>query len=407
MVGDPTKGNVGLPPRLQNQRPLGGTQWGRRGKTRAPGRVRAAKEKLSHLSRELQCDEGQQKVLEKCGTGDGVSQRPKCVGISKVGPKQRFEVQNNMGIRVREEGVKQVISQDIKKGNLGLHIGRMVAQNTSPHQGTPVGQSPRCYREQVEWPTEGNALVDQRAKSTGLSVEKTKCTENYSLVSLQGSEDTEGKENEHQEKIPTQTAGQKEINIKKRGLGREEGRISKEVKGRQTEEKGRSLMDSDRESFSSKNLRETLSSPILGVDGEEDVSIAGEKKQSSIQADDSFFYEGNDLGYNTQVGREFKPISRSPSIPGETSTNLGLEVEEDFDTRAGSRVRSGAECLGRHEGTRPGTSGRVRKNISLLQEQKNLGSGRVYRADRGSGSTFGSDLEMGRIQGRLMGLGLD
>ena len=48
-------------------------------------------------------------------------------------------------------------------------------------------------------------------------------------------------------------------------------------------------MDSDRESFSGKALRETLSSANLGVDGVEDVSTAGEKMQSSIPADDGFF----------------------------------------------------------------------------------------------------------------------
>ena len=74
-------------------------------------------------------------------------------------------------------------------------------------------------------------------------------------------------------------------------------------------------MDSNRESFSGKVLRETLSSPDVGVDGEEDVSTTEEKKQSSIQEDGSFFYEGNDLGHNIQAEREFKPLSRSPSIP--------------------------------------------------------------------------------------------
>ena len=162
-----------------------------------------------------------------------------------------------------------------------------------------MGQSPRHYKEKVEWPTERNASDDQRAKSMGLSAEKTKCTENYSLVSLQGCEDTAGEEKEHQEKIPTQALGQKENHIKKRGLSRDEGRISKEVKGRQIEENGRSLMDSDWESFSGKALREALFSTNLGVDGEEDVSTVGEKMQSSIPTDDDFFDRGNDLGYNT------------------------------------------------------------------------------------------------------------
>ena len=40
-----------------------------------------------------------------------------------------------------------------------------------------------------------------------------------------------GEEKEHREKFSTQTSEQKEKNNKKQGLGREEGRISKEVKG--------------------------------------------------------------------------------------------------------------------------------------------------------------------------------
>ena len=101
-------------------------------------------------------------------------QRPKRVGISNVGPKQRSKFQNNMGIRERKEGAKKVFSRVIKKGHLGLHTGRMAAQNPSSHQGTLAGQRPRRYTEQVEWPTVRNDADDQRAKSTGLSVEKTK-----------------------------------------------------------------------------------------------------------------------------------------------------------------------------------------------------------------------------------------
>ena len=101
-----------------------------------------------------------------------------------MGPKQRSESQNNMGIRERKEGAKQVFLQVSKKGHLGLQTGRMAAQNPSPHQGTRAGQSPKRYKEQVEWLTVRNDADDQRAKSTGLCVEKTKSTENYSLVSL-------------------------------------------------------------------------------------------------------------------------------------------------------------------------------------------------------------------------------
>ena len=87
--------------------------------------------------------------------------------------------------------------------------------------------------------------------------------------------------------------------------------------------------------------------------------------------------------------------------------SLGLEVEEDIDTRAGRSVGIGAVSLGKPEGIRPASSGRVRMNLSMIQEQKDLGSGQVYRANLGSGFTFGSGLEMGRIQGRFTRLDLD
>ena len=46
-------------------------------------------------------------------------------------------------------------------------------------------------------------------------------------------------------------------------------------------------------------------------------------------------------------------------------------------------------------------------NLSMIQQQKDLGSGQIYRADRGSCCTFGSGLEMGQIQGKHTGLDLD
>ena len=208
------------------------------GKTRAPGRVSAAKGNPFHLSREWQCDEGQRKVLEKRGIGEGVSQRLKRAGNYRVGPKECVEVQNNMGISAREEGSKQVSLHDIKKGSLGRQTGKRAAQNLSPHQGTTVGKSPSRFREQTERPIVGNALDDKRAKRTGLGGEKTKGIENYCLVSLQRSEDKVGKEKETQENTPTQTVGQKEINNREWGMSREEGKISREVKGKQNEEKG-------------------------------------------------------------------------------------------------------------------------------------------------------------------------
>ena len=116
-------------------------------------------------------------------------------------------------------------------------------------------------------------------------------------------------------------------------------------------------MDSDRESFSGKFLRDTLSFSVGGVGGVEEVSTAGEKRQRSLQAGDNIC--------NIQAERGFKPSSCPPSTPGETSKKLGLEVEEACDTRAGRRVWSGTEVLGQEEVTRPASLGRVQKNKSV------------------------------------------
>ena len=81
--------------------------------------------------------------------------------------------------------------------------------------------------------------------------------------------------------------------------------------------------------------------------------------QSFSPTVDGFSGEDNDLGYKTQLGREIKPIFRSPNIPGETSTSSGLEVQGDNVTHVGRSVRPEVESLGKIEGTQPVSSGRV------------------------------------------------
>ena len=355
----------------------------------------------------MQCAESQQKVLGMSRSSGGVSQRLKCVGIPNVGPKKRYVSQNNMGIRERKEGDTQVLERVSKKGHFGLQTGRNAAQNPSPRQETYVGQSPKRHREQAEWSIVKNAVDNQRVKSTGLSVEKTKITEKYSLVSLQKSEDIAGEEKEHQEKCSTHMSGQKKEKNKQRGWGTEEGRSLKEVKGSQTGENGRSIMISDRESISGKVPRDTLSFAIAGVDGVEDRFNVGEKSKSTTSAEDGCLDGGNDRGVNTHVGREFKPKSCHPNIPGETSMRLGLEVEEDIGARAGRSEGTGAVSPGKSVRSRLASSGRVRMYLSMTQEQKDLGADQAHGAVSGSGSTSGPGLEMGRIQGRLTGLDLD
>ena len=121
-----------------------------------------------------------------------------------------------------------------------------------------------------------------------------------------------GEEQKQQEKCSTHTSGQKKEKNKQRGLGTEEEKSSKEVKGSQTGENGRSIMISDRESKSGKASRDTLSSAIMGVDGVADRFNVGEKLKSTILPEDGCLDGGNDRGVNTHVGREFKPNSCPP-----------------------------------------------------------------------------------------------
>ena len=182
-------------------------------------------------------------------------------------------------------------------------------------------------------------------------------------------------------------------------MSREEGRISREAKGKQNKEKGSSLADSERESLSGKFLRDTLSCAVGEVGWVEEASTAGEMRQRSSQADDN--------RCNIQVERGSKPSSCHPSNPEEIAKKLGLEVEEVRDTRAGRKGWSGTEVMGLQEVTRPASSGRVQTNDPETQVQNNLESGRGYGADSRSGSTDGSDLGTGRFLSRSMGMGCD
>ena len=130
-----------------------------------------------------------------------------------MGLMPRFEIQNNMGLRAREEGVKKSpLTGTHERGSPCPYLGCVVGQNPSLSQGVFVGQSPRSYGEQVVRPTEKTSLVYQRVKCMGLLGEKTMGTVNPSFASLHESEAIVVEERGYQEKIPTQTPGQREDN---------------------------------------------------------------------------------------------------------------------------------------------------------------------------------------------------
>ena len=194
-------------------------------------------------------------------------------------------------------------------------------------------------------------------------------------------------------------SGQNKEIIKQRGWGTEEGRSSKGVKGSQTGENGRSVTISDRESISGKVPRDTLFFAIMGVDGVKDRSYTGEKSKSTTLLEDVRMEGGNDQGVNTHVGREISP--------GETLRRLGLEVEEGIGARAGRGEDFGADNPGKSVGSTLASSGRVQMYPSMVQEQKELGSGQADGTTSGSGSTSGPGIELGRTQDSITGLDHD
>ena len=107
---------------------------------------------------------------------------------------------------------------------------------------------------------------------------------------------------------------------------------------------------------------------------------------------------------DTRVGRsvrlEGEDQSLSQNFRGDDN-GPRFEVEGEDDTRVGRSVRLEGEGLGKADGTRHVSSGRVWQSQSKTQEKTQLGP------DRGSGSALESGRELGRAQGWLVGLGLD
>ena len=67
---------------------------------------------MIHALREEQRDVNPHEPLKKRGLVGCLSQRPNRVGIPKEGPTPCFEIQKNLGLRSREEGVKKVLSRE-------------------------------------------------------------------------------------------------------------------------------------------------------------------------------------------------------------------------------------------------------------------------------------------------------
>ena len=82
-------------------------------------------------------------------------------------------------------------------------------------------------------------------------------------------------------------AGKEEINNSAPENSRDEGRISREAKGKQKGEKGSPPADSERELLSGNFRGESLSYAAGEVGWAEETAIDGEMRQISSQADDN------------------------------------------------------------------------------------------------------------------------
>ena len=109
------------------------------------------------------------------------------------------------------------------------------------------------------------------------------------------------------------------------------------------------------------------------------------------------------MGSTTMREGSLNQTFAPPSIPGETLRRLGFEVEEESGARSGRSESIGAGSPGKSVGSRSTSSGRVRRHLSMTQEQQELGVDQDHGAISGSGSTSGPGLELGRTQERLMG----
>ena len=255
------------------------------------------------------------------------------------------------------------------------------------------GQSPNCNGEQEVRPSYSYSGVndrdDCRVKETGKGKEITEGVELFCLGSRQRREDTADEARALQEKNPTLTMGQREHNDIGRGTCREEFGNSKEAIGKQNAEKGRSFRDLDRESFSGKFPNHKNSISVGGVDDGGVGINTGEKIERSLTA-------ANGL-CNVQAEAGIKTLSCPHGIPGEKVKKTGFVEEDDCDTRAARKVRTGTKLLGQIEGIRMAALCRLQNqepNHESVREEGSVG---------GSDSIDVLDIVSGRKQCRALG----
>ena len=212
--------------------------------------------------------------------------------------------------------------------------------------------------------------------------------------------DTSGVEEKGgQKKRPTQNIGQRKDNTSKGGASNKVRRTSREVRGSQIDGKEISLHKSDRDLNYGKAMRDALTYVDSNIGGEEGDSSGGEKSLNPFSLP-----EGGYGRFNSKMGREIKAC-RNPNFREERSLASKSGDEGDDISQAGRTVYPEAECLGKVAGTWPMPLCKAWRSLPAHQEKEDLGSDQVSSTDCGSTSGEGSDLEVGRAQGRELGLG--
>ena len=261
-----------------------------------------------------------------------------------------------------------------------------------------MGQS-SCHKGKAIRSTETSRLKDQKIENVGMLGEKVRGMVSPNFAKPQKF-DTSGVEEEGgQKKRPTQNLGQRKDNTSKGGARSKVRRTSREVRGSQIDGKESSLHQSDRDLNYGKATRDALTYVDSNIGGEEGDSSGGEKSLNPFSLP-----VGGYGRFNSKMGRKIKAC-RNLNFREKRSLASKSEDEGDDISQAWRTVYPAAECPRKVTGTWPMPLCKAWRSLSAHQEKVDLGSGQVSFTDCGSASGEGSDLEVGRAQGRELGLG--
>ena len=331
------------------------------GKTCAAERITVDREAKRHIPRMVQREKGQWQALYKSGAEGSLCQKLKCAGAIS-----QCQIQNTLGERRREEG--------IKSPSPGLHHGDEVGRSPGGLQGVFASQSP-LHKLKAVRPIGSARFEDHKPEYAGTLGEKARGTASPNLAKPQNSNTSGVEEEGSQKKRPTQNQGQRKDNTSRGGTCRKERRTWREVRGSQIDKKERSLHDSDRDQNYGKATRDALISVDSKFEGDEGDSSGGEKTRNS------FPFPVESYGrFNSDMGREIKAC-RGPKVREERSPASKSEDEGAEISQVERKEYPDVECLGKVVGTRPMLVTKARRIPPTQQEKEVIGSGQLSLTD--------------------------